>query len=86
MGKYTGRNVSLTYEIEPWYNNNDPFGYVDNAAWQLHLEQERGSVEVGKYADFVILDENVLTIAPQALSEVKVLNTFFEGKEVFRRQ
>lgn len=54
-----------------------------NGAWQLHLEQERGSIEVGKYADFVILDEDVLTCAPQALSDVKVLKTFFEGQEVY---
>ena len=54
-----------------------------NGAWQLHLEKERGSIEPGKYADFVILDEDVLTCDAQHLGEVKVLNTFFEGQEVY---
>ena len=54
-----------------------------NGAWQLHLEQERGSIEEGKYADFVILEENVLTYDAQDLRNVRVLNTFFEGQEVY---
>ena len=56
-----------------------------NGAWQLHLEKERGSIEVGKYADFVILDKDVLTCAAQTLSEVQVLKTFFEGQEVYSK-
>ena len=57
-----------------------------NGAWQLHLEKERGSIEVGKYADFVILDEDLLTCNAQALGDVQVLKTFFEGEEVYSRQ
>lgn len=54
-----------------------------NGAWQLHMDKEHGSIESGKYADFVILDEDVLTCDAHTLSEVKVLKTFFEGKEVY---
>ncbi|MCQ2330718.1 MAG: amidohydrolase family protein [Paludibacteraceae bacterium] len=56
-----------------------------NGAWQLHLEKERGSIEQGKYADFVILDQNVLTCDAQMLRNTKVLKTFFEGKEVYSK-
>ena len=56
-----------------------------NGAWQLHLENERGSIEAGKYADFVILDENVLTCDVQSIKDVQVLKTFFEGREVYSR-
>lgn len=54
-----------------------------NGAWQLHLEKERGSIEKGKYADFVIIDQDVLTCEVQMLPNTKVLKTFFEGKEVY---
>ena len=57
-----------------------------NGAWQLHLENERGSIEPGKYADFVILDTDILTCDAQSLMDVTVLKTFFEGQEVYSGQ
>ncbi len=57
-----------------------------NGAWQLHLEKERGSIEEGKYADFVILDENLLTCDAQSIRNVQVLKTFFEGQEVYSKE
>ena len=57
-----------------------------NGAWQLGLEKERGSVKVGKYADFVILDKNILDYKGEQLrtiGDTKILNTYFEGKKVY---
>ena len=56
-----------------------------NGAWQLHLEKERGSIKENKYADFVILDQDILTCDAQMLRDTKVLKTFFEGKEVYSK-
>ena len=56
-----------------------------NGAWQLHLEDERGSIKQGKYADFVILDQDILTCDAQMLRDTKVLKTFFEGEEVYSK-
>lgn len=56
-----------------------------NGAWQLHLEKERGSIKENKYADFVILDQDILTCDAQMLRDTKVLKTFFEGEEVYSR-
>ena len=56
-----------------------------NGAWELHLEKERGSIRKDKYADFVILDSDILTCDVQKLVNVKVLKTFFEGQEVYSR-
>lgn len=60
-----------------------------NGAWQLGLEQERGSVKVGKYADFVILDSNILDYAGEQLRTIhdtKILHTYFEGEIVYSAQ
>lgn len=54
-----------------------------NGAWQLGLEKERGSIEAGKYADFIILDQDVLTCPTTDIHSTKVLSTFFEGEQVY---
>lgn len=57
-----------------------------NGAWQLGLENERGSIEVGKYADFVIVDRNVLTCPVNQIHTTKVVYTFFEGEQVYPKK
>ena len=57
-----------------------------NGAWQLGLEKERGSIKVGKYADFVILDKNILAYKKEqynTIGDTKVLSTYFEGEKVY---
>lgn len=48
-------------------------------------EQEKGSLEKGKLADFVILDEDLLKVAPEKLLGVKVMKTFLGGEQVFSK-
>ena len=56
------------------------------AAWQLKMEKKLGSIEPGKYADFVILDRNPLKVNPDSLRDIRVLNTFVNGNEVWSRK
>ena len=53
-----------------------------NAAWTLHQEQSTGSLEVGKLADLIVLDRNVLSIPEEDIAHVKVLQTVVGGKVV----
>ncbi|MCQ2183578.1 MAG: amidohydrolase family protein [Bacteroidales bacterium] len=58
-----------------------------NGAISLGLQEERGSIEVGKYADFVVLDKNVLElekINKKDIFNTKVESTWFEGKQVYQ--
>jgi predicted amidohydrolase YtcJ len=53
-------------------------------AWQHFEEAQKGSIEVGKLADFVVLSDNPLTVAPEALAELKVSETIKEGASIHR--
>jgi predicted amidohydrolase YtcJ len=54
-------------------------GITITAARTLNLENEIGSIKVGKAADFAILDENPLKIDPVKIKDIKVLGTVFHG-------
>jgi predicted amidohydrolase YtcJ len=52
-------------------------------AYQHYEEANRGSIEVGKLADFVVLDKNPHKVPVLALSELKVMETIKEGKSIY---
>jgi len=49
-------------------------------------EKEKGSIEVGKYADFVILDNDIMKIKSADLPKVKVLKTYVNGEKVYEKK
>jgi hypothetical protein len=53
-----------------------------DAAWTLRQEAHIGSLEVGKLADLIVLDRNVLTIPEEEIARVKVLQTVVGGRVV----
>ena len=54
-----------------------------NVAKQMFVENERGSVKEGKYADFLLVNKDVLTCPATEIHEAKPAATYFEGKKVF---
>jgi hypothetical protein len=56
--------------------------FTINAAYVNTSEGDTGSVEVGKYADLIVLDRNLFDIRPQEISETSVLMTMIEGQVV----
>jgi predicted amidohydrolase YtcJ len=53
--------------------------YTTRAAFASHREREAGSLEVGKRADFVVLEENPLEAEPQRITDIGVLATVLDG-------
>ena len=54
-----------------------------NVAKQMFIENERGSISTGKYADFLLVDKDVLTCPATEIHTAKPAATYFEGKKVF---
>jgi predicted amidohydrolase YtcJ len=54
--------------------------YTINGAKLLHMEEEIGSLEVGKLADLVVVDQNILEVEPEEIHETRVLMTMMDGK------
>lgn len=54
-----------------------------NAAYQYGEENIRGSITVGKLANFVILDTNPLTCDPKSIKDIKIVDTYLNGEKVY---
>ena len=59
--------------------------YTLGSAYAAGDEQNLGSLEPGKYADLVVLDQNPLTVAPQELQATKVQATYLAGNLIYER-
>jgi len=57
-----------------------------DAAWQLGLEDDIGSLELGKLADFVILDEDPYAVPIHDLHRIQVNRTYSDGRLVYERR
>lgn len=54
-----------------------------DAAYALGHDDRTGSIEVGKLADFIVLDTNILDVEPDEIDEAAVLRTVVGGREVY---
>ena len=58
--------------------------YTINAAYAAFEETVKGTIEVGKFADLVILDKNPLEIPKNKIREIKILETIIKGTTVYK--
>ena len=59
--------------------------YTINSAYAAFEENTKGSIEVGKLADLIILSEDILTIDPVKIKDAKVEMTMFDGKIIYQK-
>jgi len=74
-----------------WYKDqamtlNEAFRcFTLDAAWAAHQEQSVGSLEKGKWADFIITDKDLFKVPAEQIGKINVLETWVGGKQVFRK-
>ena len=54
------------------------------AAYSNFEEDEKGSIEVGKFADFVILNQDIMTVDEVKLPKTSAVATFLNGEKVYQ--
>jgi predicted amidohydrolase YtcJ len=59
--------------------------YTINNAYLTFEEKEKGSLERGKLADFVVLKQDILTCAEDAVKDIEVERTFLGGRAIYER-
>lgn len=74
---------------EPWWTEElvtreqALTGMTINCARQMFIENERGSIKEGKFADFLLVTKDVLTCPVEEIHTAKPAATYFEGQKVF---
>ena len=57
--------------------------FTRNGAMAMEKEDETGTIEPGKSADFIVINQNLLQIPPQKIHQTKVLRTVLQGETVY---
>jgi hypothetical protein len=55
-----------------------------NAAYELHEDDVTGSLQVGKFADLIVLDRNPLKVPAEDIAKTQVLETVVGGQVVYK--
>ncbi len=61
-------------------------GYTLNAAYSMNIDDVTGSLEVGKFADFMILDKNIFENDCKNICQTKVITTYLKGNIVYKNK
>jgi predicted amidohydrolase YtcJ len=57
-----------------------------DAAYAAHQENALGSLEAGKRADFIVIDQDLFNIPARAIHKTGVLQTWGAGRQVYQRK
>ena len=60
--------------------------YTIEGAYAAGMEDKLGSISVGKYADFTVLDRDIIRVAPEEIKNISVIMTVVGGEQVYLRR
>jgi len=58
-------------------------GFTIDAAYQIRMEDKIGSIELGKLADIVVLDQNIFEVDPYSIHKTNVVMTVLNGEVIY---
>jgi predicted amidohydrolase YtcJ len=93
--KYASEGASRLWQASPQkvLNTNQKISINNalkaitiDAAYQLKMDDKVGSIEVGKYADFAIVDKNPMKTDAYKIRDIQVNETWVNGQQVFKKK
>ena len=82
--KVPGEKSSEAFQIENALSRYEALlGLTSWAAYANFEENEKGSIEVGKFADFIILDQDIMKVKIESVLHTRIVATILNGKIVF---
>ena len=82
--KVPGEKSSEAFQIENALSRYEALlGLTSWAAYANFEENEKGSIEVGKFADFIILDRDIMKVNIESVLQTRIVATILNGKIVF---
>ncbi len=61
-------------------------GFTETAAFQVRMDKKIGTIKAGKYADLVVLDQNLFDVNPYDIHKIKVCMTIMDGNITYQDQ
>lgn len=62
------------------------YAYTLGGAFAQHVNKVAGSLEVGKSADFIVLDKNLFKLSSDDISKTSIIYTYYKGKKVYTNE
>ena len=60
--------------------------YTGNAAYSSYEEDIKGTITVGKLADFAVMEEDPFTVDPLHIKDIRVMQTWLGGEKVYEAE
>lgn len=83
---HDGRPEGGWYPMQTLTREEALHGFTIGAAYAGHMEHLVGTLEPGKYADFIVIDRDYFRVPEQEIWQIEVLETWVAGKRVYRRR
>lgn len=85
LSPFVGMQNAVTRTPQALSLEDAIIGYTLNPAYVMRQEDKVGSLEVGKEADFIVLNKDITSISPNQIGTTEVLETYLKGNRIFNK-
>ena len=80
------RTTTTSYTADAWITGTGSGAFTADAAYAVHEETDKGTLAEGKLADFIVISDDIMRIAPEKIPHIEVLATVLGGEIVYDKK